>query len=76
MKCEWLIFFPCHGEYQKLPHFATCLYAEERMIPIDGNPSVEDMVRIMLMDEKNIWKQCDDYFDRIMDLYSLENESE
>ena len=43
---------------------------------MDGNPSVEKMVRVMLMDDRNIWKYCDDYFDRIMDLYSLENDSE
>lgn len=73
--CECLMFSPT-TMFPKSPYFVVCLWCKNRMKNMDGNPSVEEMIGHMILDEKNIWKGCPDYFDRIIDLYSVENASD
>ena len=71
MKCSSLAYKSCESD-EKFLFF--CVWADGRMDAVDNDTDALSAIKIMLRDEKNISRTCVDYVERLMDLYSLNDE--
>ena len=74
MNCPHLILHQYHGG-PKDPrgNYACCIWSEERMDFMPNDSTCEAMTKVMVMDAKNIGRECPMYTERLMELYNLDD---
>ena len=80
MRCKNLIMLVFDKDaYEHSGHpmeccaWVFCLWANGRMERQPEDSKSTDMVRKMVLDERNIWTGCPTYADRIVELYNLDD---
>ena len=74
MHCEWLHFHRYRFDPRdSRGNYVLCFWSDNHMDFMPDDSTCEDMVKVMVLDMKNIWNGCPMYTERMIELYNLDD---